>query len=602
MARSQPPGHDAPVVPFQIAVSRRDFLRASARWAGLFAALGSGWTLVSCSPAPSGGVTVQATPSAKAPPAAPPTAAPAGAPAAPPTPAAAAPAKAAGPAPKRGGTLTLARDTDANSLYPGMNSGLADIATNFLLYDALMLHDFGGKIQPLLAERWDVSGDGLTWTFTLKPNVKFHSGEPFTAAHVKDHFDRWLNPENKFPTRAKIASLESVQVLDDLKVAFKLKGPTLVFQTNISQTEWAYASIPNMKAVAQAGPDYGIKVVDGTGPFKLQEWIKDDRLTLVRHDAYTWGSPAYENTGPAFVDKLVIRIIPEAASRSAELETGGVDLDIAVSPKDVERLQASPNLTITSFPRVSSNHIGFNLEREMFQDVRVRRAITHGVNREQVARFVMRGQADPAEGYLHPSLPEASPREQTRPHVTFDPERSKQLLDEAGWKVGAGGVREKDGKPLSFTVYVSNEQDEQINTAVQAQLKEIGVDMRIRRLETGAFNEATRAGEHDARFIPMIYTTPDHMYFFVGESIPTPNTIRWRDAEYDELFKQSQTTTKPEERTEAFRKMEMRMLEQAVVVPIQHLKWIFGARKRVQGQKFHPIQGIYKLMDTWVEG
>ena len=505
--------------------------------------------------------------------------------------------------PKRGGTLTIGRNHDADTLYPGRSTGLSAIATNLLLYDGLVLHDFQMKIRPALAERWETSADGLTWTFYLRKNVKFHCGAPLTAQDVKDHFDRWIDPKEAFPTRAKVASLAETRVVDEHTVVCKLKNPTLVFLNNVSQTEWSYASIPHAKHVAQYGQDYGVvpASVCGTGPFRLKEWSKDDRMELVRHDGYAWGSPAYDNTAGPWVDRIVFRTLPEDAARAAELEAGGIDLDIDVSPQHIARLEGR-GVKITSIPRLSSNHIGFNVEKEVFKDARVRKAVAHAVNRQEIVQFVMKGQADVSHGFLHPLVPGASTKEQMRPFMAeFGLDKSRQLLTEAGWTPGAGGMRQKDGKPLSATLYVSTELHERIVTPVQAQLRQVGFDLQLKRLEAAAFTSATRAGEHDARFLPMIYSSADFLYFFVSAAIPSPNTTRWRDERTDALFQQSQTSLKEAERVKAFQGIEQRLVGEAVVVPIQHVRWIFGSRPRAHGLKYHPIHGIYKLMDTWID-
>ena len=503
--------------------------------------------------------------------------------------------------PRRGGTLTIGRNHDADTLYPGRSTGLSAIATNLLLYDGLVLHDFHMKVRPALAERWETSADGLTWTFYLKKNVKFHCGAPLTAQDVKDHFDRWIDPKEAFPTRAKVASLAETRVVDEHTVVCKLKNPTLVFLNNVSQTEWGYASIPHAKHVAQYGQDYGVvpASVCGTGPFRLKEWSKDDRMELVRHDGYAWGSPAYDNTGAPWLDRIVFRTLPEDAARAAELESGGIDLDIDVSPQHMARLEGR-GVKVTSIPRLSSNHIGFNVEKEVFKDVRVRRAVAHAVNRQEIVQFVMKGQADVSHGFLHPLVPGASTKEQMRPFMAeFGLDRSRQLLTEAGWTPGAGGMRQKDGKALAANLYVSTELHERIVTPVQAQLRQVGFDLQLKRLEAAAFTAATRAGEHDARFLPMIYSSADFLYFFVSAAIPSPNTTRWRDDRTDTLFQQSQTSLKEAERVKAFQGIEQRLVGEAVVVPIQHVRWIFGSRPRAQGLKYHPIHGVYKLMDTW---
>lgn len=497
--------------------------------------------------------------------------------------------------PVNGGTLTVIRQDDAINLTPGINSGLADIAANFFLYDALVIKDFDGNIQPALAESWENSEDGLTWTFHLRQDVVFHSGDPFTSAHVVDHVERW----RERATSTKLALLDTVEAPDDYTVVFTLTSPTLVFLNNISQTEWAYGSIPNMNKVAETGDDYGVTAVDGTGPYMLEEWVQDDHMTLVRNPNYNLGQPVYENNGPVFPDVLFIQIVPEATSRTNMMETAEADLNLDVAPRDVEMLSSFGGIAIESFPRISSNHIGFNMEKPLFQDINVRRAINHAIRRDEITQFVMFDQADPAEGYLHPDVPGALPREQTRPYLEYNAETAKQLLEESGWT--GDDIREKDGEKLSFNTYVSTEEGEQILQVIQDHLKDVGIDMQITRLDAAAFNDATKAGEHDARFTPMIYTTADHMYFFISSAIPSPNNIFYSNPEFDELFDKSQITVDEDERNTLFGQMEEHLLDQAVVVPIQHVRWIFASQERVKGTKYHNIHGAYKLTDTWVE-
>ena len=308
------------------------------------------------------------------------------------------------------------------------------------IYDGLVLHDFQMKIRPALAERWETSADGLTWTFYLKKGVKFHCGAPLTAQDVKDHFDRWIDPKEAFPTRAKVTSLAETRVVDEHTVVCKLKNPTLVFLNNVSQTEWSYAVIPHAKHVAQYGQDYGVvpASVCGTGPLRLKEWSKDDRMELVRHDGYAWGSPAYDNTAAPWVDRIVFRTLPEDAARAAELETGGIDLDIDVSPQHIARLEGK-GVKVTSIPRLSSNHIGFNVEKDVFKDVRVRKAVAHAVNRQEIVQFVMKGQADVSYGFLHPLVPGAIVEgADAALHGGLQPRQVEAAPDRGGLDAGRG--------------------------------------------------------------------------------------------------------------------------------------------------------------------
>lgn len=499
--------------------------------------------------------------------------------------------------PQSGGTVTILSPSDASTLHPGSKTNFYDTFWHMVLYDSLVIHGFDGQLYPALAESWSSNDEGTVWTFKLRQDVTFHSGEPFTAAHVVDHFTRW----KEFPSSIKVNLLEKAEAPDDYTVICTLSSPTLTFLNFVSQTEFAYSSIPNMKLVAELGDNYGLNEADGTGPYKFEEWVKDDHLTLVRNDAYAWGPEFYDNTGVAYPERIIFRTAPEEASRSAMVETGDADMNIETPPRDVERLGGIDGVAVASFPRFSCNNIGFNMEKPLFQDINVRKAIMHGVNRDEIVEFVMFGQATAAEGYLPPAMLGANPREVTRPLVEYNPEESRRLLDEAGWAEGDDGIREKDGQKLTFTTYLILELQEQVSQVIQAQLREIGVDMQIRRLEQAAFDEAMTAGEHDARYHPQFMATPDHMYFYHSNFSPLPNSTRFADPDFDAMFDLSQTTIDEDERLATFNQMETYLLEQAVVVPIMHVNWIISYQERIKGTKFHSILPTYKLMDTWVD-
>lgn len=513
-----------------------------------------------------------------------------------PTPGPAAVADSSGtPAP--GGTLTILTPTDASSLHPGAKTNFYDTFWQMVLYDSLIINGFDGKPYPALAESWAPNADGTVWTFHLRKDVVFHSGEPFTAAHVVDHFNRWKN----FPSSVKVSLLAKTEAPDDYTVVCTLSSPTLVFLNNVSQTEFTYSAIPNMKLVAQLGDNYGLNEADGTGPYKFKEWVKDDHLTLVRNDKYAWGPQFYDNKGAAFPDTVIYRTIPEETSRTAMIQSGDADLNFETPPRDVQQLKSAPGVAIASYTRYSCNNIGFNVKKPIFQDVNVRRALMHAVNRDEIVQYVMFGQAEACQGYLPPTMPGANPREVTLPYVKYDPDQAKQLLDQAGWTVGSDGMRAKNGQKFTFTTYLILELQEQVSQVVQSQLKDIGVDMQIKRLEQAAFDAAMKAGEHDARYHPQFMSTPDHMYFYVSKFAPLPNSTMWADPHFDELFNKSQTTVDQNERIATFQEMEKYFLDQAVVVPIMHVNWIISYQDHVKGTKFHNIMPLYKMMDTWLQ-
>jgi len=497
------------------------------------------------------------------------------------------------------GTLTVGMARTPATLYPGATTALPDIALNFFIYDGLVT-TVDGEIKPLLAESWEISPDGLEYTFYLRKDVTFHSGRKFTAKDVKAHFDNWKN----LPTSTKIVALESTQVIDDYTVKCTLQYPTLVFLSMISQTEWSYGGIPDSVAVEKFGQDYGKlpESVSGTGPYKLVSWARDDRLILEKNPDYKWAPEPYENRGPVKIDKLVIRTIPEGASRSAELRTGGLDMDINLQEQDAETFSKMKGFNVFTAPKVTANHLGFNMEREIFHDLRVRKAIAHAINQPALIKVVWNNYADFAYGLWSPGIDGYTPEDEMKKYYhSYDLQKAKQLLDEAGWKPGSDGIRQKDGKALVLSVYIYSEIMERMMQLVQADMRNIGVDFQIRRLEYAAWRRALEDGEHDMRYIDGSHSTADFSYWFISRSIPYPNHLRLKDEKVDELYNLTQQTIDPTVRTKAFQDIEKYLVGEAIVIPMPRARWLIGMNDSVKGLTFDPIHGMHKLIDVYKE-
>lgn len=503
--------------------------------------------------------------------------------------------------PKTGGTVIVATDRIPTNLHPGRSTALPDLALNMLIYDGLIITGPDGSFHPMLAHSWEGSDDGLTWTFHLRDDVTFHSGNPLTAYDVKTHFDMW---QNDFPTRAKLASLDSTEIVDDHTVRFHLKTPNLVFLSMISQTEWGYGGIPEAAAVAEWGDDYGIvpASISGTGPFRMVEWTRDQQAVLERNPDYAWGAPFYENTGPVHVDRLIYRSIPEGAARSAALELGEIHVDIAVNLQDAERIASLPGINVLRQSRTSINQIVFNHDKEMFQDERVRRAITHAINQQDLVDGAWYGYAELATGMWHNSIDGATPDDEIAPFMAdYDPERAAELLDEAGWTVGSGGIREKDGQRMAPTMWVYTDISERVAVIVQAYLRQVGIDLSIRRVEQAAWNDTMAAGGHDMAYVDGSHTTADISYWYTEAALPTPNRTKWVDPRTEELYALSQTTTDPAERTRAFQEIEQILVGESVMIPLPHHQWLVGSRDNVHGLTFDAVHGLFKFQDIWVD-
>lgn len=496
-------------------------------------------------------------------------------------------------------TLTVGMARTPSNLYPSATTDLPNIAMNFLLYDGLVT-TVDGKIKPLLAKSWEISEDGLEYTFHLREDVTFHSGRKFTAKDVKAHFDNWM----KNPPSAKIAALKKTEVIDDHTVKFTLKYPTLVFLSMISQTEWSYGGIPDSVAVEEYGQDYGIlpESVSGTGPYKLVSWIRDDRVVMEKNPDYTWGPEPYENKGPVKIDRLVVRTIPEGASRTAELRTGGIHMDINLQEQDAETFEKLDGFSVFTASRITAHHMGFNMENELFQDENVRKAIAHAVNQNALIKTIYNGYADFAYGLWSPGIDGHTPKEEMQNyHHEYDLEKAKTLLEDSGWETDSDWVRQKDGEPLQVTIIVYNETAERMMQLIQADMRRIGVDFQISRMEHAAWRRYIEQGQHEMFYVDGTHSTADLSYWFISRSIPYPNNIHKEDIIIDALYDMTQRTTKPENRTKAFQKIDQRLVGEAFVIPMPRNRWLIGLNDSVKGLTFDPIHGMHKLIDVYIE-
>jgi len=206
-----------------------------------------------------------------------------------------------------------------------------------LIHDTLVVLDYDGTIKPGLAESWEVSPDGLIYRFHLRRGVRFHSGKPLTAADVKYSLERWKTTP-KSPTAYNIDQVTAVEAPDEYTVVLRLSQPFVLLLDNLTS---GWASILNREAVERLGPNYGVSGAEGTGPFKFVEWTRNQRLVLERNPDYNWGAAIFSNRGPAYVDRVEFRIIPEEGTRVAEFEAGNIDILSDVPGVEVSRLAKS---------------------------------------------------------------------------------------------------------------------------------------------------------------------------------------------------------------------------------------------------------------------
>ncbi|HET8680135.1 MAG TPA: ABC transporter substrate-binding protein, partial [bacterium] len=499
--------------------------------------------------------------------------------------------------PRPGGELVLVSTEEPDTLDAQKTSAALTGLLMRYLGDTLITKDLQGNVTAGLAHSWSASRDGLSWTFQLRQGVKFHDGTPLTAQTVKASVDRALAPETKSPIAgALFGPIASVQATGDLTVVIRLKEPFSPFLDNLTDPR---AMIVSPQAVQQLGDRFGRSPV-GTGPFKFQEWRSADRIVFVRNPDYQWG-PKHVHTGPAYIERLVLRIMPESAAQVAAFERNELSI-LGVPPTDVRRLQSGGKYAFHTFLRKGVGlFMEFNVTKEPFNDLRVRRAFNFAIEKKSVLQIGLEGLGEIAHGPLPPSIwgywdgiTEYAPG--------YDPGQAKRLLAEAGWQPGAGGVLHKDGKPFSFVLYMAPidtwRRSAQI---VQSQLRAFGIQMDIQTFEFGTLLAKLRAGEHQAEFMGYTYTSPDIVQvWFHSSNVGTGLTFsHHKDPALDKMIEASRTLPSPQRRLELYRDIQRFIVDKALWVPLWTNTNYIALQPNVQGAKIHP-DGFVVLNDAFL--
>lgn len=499
--------------------------------------------------------------------------------------------------PVRGGSFIFGRVEDTETLDPQGTTTLSSAEVMYLIYDTLVALDYDMTIKPALAEKWEVGDGGKTYTFHLRHGVYFHSGPELTSEDVKFTFERWL-ANTKSPTRYMISLIDRIETPDKYTVIVHLKEPFAIFLNNLAS---AWASILNKSFVTSHEKDYGVLYVDGTGPYKFKEWVRNDHLTVVRNEKYTWAPKIFKNTTP-YLDEVVFKVIPEDSTRLAELEQGNIQFTANLPPAEVDRLEKAKRVNVIRYSDLNTTFLGFKMGKKPLDDIRVRQAINYAINKEEIIKGAYFGLAEPAWGPLAPGTWGYWKGIESIAYK-YNPARAKQLLDEAGWKLPEnGGIRQKEGQPLKILLmYSPGPAVENLMPIIQAQLKAVGIDVQLQQMEWTAYLAALRAGQHEMMLMSVRYTNADILYFyFHSKQRPAPNRFDYVDAKTDELLAVSRTATDEAKRLAAYQDIQKRVVESAVWVPLVHEKRAVAASPRVGGLRIHPAMVLYKMLDIYL--
>jgi peptide/nickel transport system substrate-binding protein len=498
-------------------------------------------------------------------------------------------------------TLNMAKALDSPHYDSQRTTWSPTSDVTHMIQDTLVALDWDGKTAlPLLAKSWTISPDGKLYTFKLRDDVQFCSGKKFTAADVVYSFNRQRDPATKAPYAWRAGKIKDLRAPDPYTVEYELSEP---YSDLLVQLTMFNNSIHNKDSVEALGKDYGVKGVDGTGPWCWVSWQPRTELQLKRHDAYRWGPSMYKNPGPAKFEKLSIKIVPEDSSRLAAMLSGRFDITSHFPTQFIDQAKKSPMLNVDEAkPNFQLMYFGFKANRPLVSDKRVREAMSIGLNRAELTKMVMLGQADPAYTYIHPDALDYAPN--TAGLVKEDVARANRLLDEAGWtKRGPDGIRVKDGVRLAPTVFIPQvTYFPRVTEAIQGYMRKIGVDWQITALESTIMPAKLSGQDFDMWTVTVPYLSAGELmnFYFDSAQIPVPNRMNYKDAQTDEAIRLGRVALNDADRAKGYATAQERVMNEHLWIPVMNVNMYQTSNKKLKGARAHMLfqYTFYKGLDV----
>lgn len=496
--------------------------------------------------------------------------------------------------------ITILREVDSNNYDPHKTTSRAASEVLFMMGDTLVsLAPDMQTIDTGAAESWTVSEDATTYTFKLREDVQFCDGKKLTAEDVVYSVNRWVDPETKSPVAWRAGEVESITAIDDYTVEYKLKAP---FSELLYQLTQSFGTIIDKDNVAALGEDFGVTGFNGTGPFCWAEWTPRDQMVITKHEAYDWGASFHANTGPASMDTITWQIVPEENTRTVGVITGQSQVTQYVPYIALEQLKASPGIEVVQSDLAFwTYYMGFKIDKDTVSDPAVRRAVNLAVDQAAMSEDLFFGVVQPAYSYVSQEALDWNAGLDDK-LLKYDPAEANAILDEAGWAVGDDGVRTKDGVRLAPTAYVfAGSTWGKISEAVQAYLREIGVDMQIQAFDaTVAWGKlATQEFDMYGMSFPYVSSGDALNLYFRSQNAPSPNRMNWIDDKTDALLLAGATATTDADRADAYGEVLEIVHDAAVWLPLYHEPMVIAQSTDLETVVPHNIYGagLYKGLD-----
>ncbi len=483
--------------------------------------------------------------------------------------------------------LVIAIGAQPESLDPIQMASAPAATVGEHIHQPLIYMGADGTLKPSLVESWKASEDGLSWTLNLRKGVKFHDGTPFNAQAVKVNLDRFLDPDSKAPYRFLLSEITGIEAVDDHTVRLTMNRPFAPITAHLSHS---FIGMLSPKSLEGLEKGKATDVIVGTGPFKVAKWVRGEHIVLEANPDYWGGVPK--------IKKLTFKFVPEDAARVVMLETGEAHAIMRVPPMDAQRLDSNPNIDVVKASSVRVIYIGFNAQAEPFNNPKVRQAMNHAVDKEALIKTILGGVGEVSTAPVVPSVfgyTKAGPYE-------YNPEKAKKLLAEAGYPDGFKAVfHHPTGRYLM---------DSTIAEAVQAMVKEVGIELELQTMEwatyLGFVRKPVEEAQHKMYMLGWGCVTLDADYglYALLHSSQWPmggwNVSYYKNDKVDELLQTARVTPDRKDRDGMYKEAIQLIWNDAPWLYLHNEGQINAVRSNVKGLIHHPLENIF-AWDAYVE-
>jgi peptide/nickel transport system substrate-binding protein len=496
---------------------------------------------------------------------------------------------------KRGGQVVMAQIARHDDIDPHVTITAVGYQLFANLCNTLIYVDNDYKFHPGLAESWTIEDDARQVTFKLRQGVKFHDGTPFTAQAMVFNFDRMVDPETKSRSaRSLMGTYERSEAIDEHTVRVRFKEPYPAFLIRATRT---YISPLSPTAIRAGGADGVNRRPVGTGPFKMaRDWGgPGTELVLERNEDYRWAPPFFKNQGPPWLDRLIFREVLELTTRLSALESGELDLIHEPGEPNIERLNKDPKFLVVQAARNgSSQGVMINVEMAPTNELAVRQALLHFIDRDSMLRAAYFGVHPPAYGPMSPVMWGYDPAvEKMYPR---DPRKAETLLEEAGWRKGPDGIRVKGGQRLKLINTFANQPTSYppLHEFTQAQMKQLGVEIELKVVDSGALLQLAPRREGHLWPMGIRNNDPDVMRTIWHSENYRVRFIAGRDPKVDQLLEQGATAQfGSEERRRIYTEFQKYVMANAYCLPILAPRTTYAATAKLKNMPGIDSNGEY---------